>query len=194
MDLVYIHGAGASVESFNYIREHIPHHKEILLEYNVSNGYEKNLVSMAKKLQNSERVFFIAHSMGGLYAVHLANKYQQKTAGAVTMSTPYGGVAFVNYTKYFLPFNKLVRDIASNSIFIKETNEIPVTKPWCNIVTTRGTSPLIIEPNDGVVTVKSQKHRKDMELKEVQLNHYEVVISPKTVSIINNKIANSAET
>jgi hypothetical protein len=44
------------------------------------------------------------------------------------------------------------------------------------------------EPNDGVVTIASQKHHEDMELVEVDYNHYEVVLSDVVVDIIKERI------
>jgi hypothetical protein len=55
-------------------------------------------------------------------------------------------------------------------------------------VTTRGASPWIQEPNDGVVTIESQQYRQDFELVELPLNHYEVVISNSVVDIVLKRI------
>jgi hypothetical protein len=52
----------------------------------------------------------------------------------------------------------------------------------------KGDSPWIREKNDGVVTLDSMTYRKDFELIEVDLNHYEVVLSSKVVEIILEKI------
>ena len=54
--------------------------------------------------------------------------------------------------------------------------------------TTAGKSPWVVEENDGVVTLKSMKYLPDMELIELPLNHYEVVISDKTVNLIKERI------
>jgi hypothetical protein len=43
------------------------------------------------------------------------------------------------------------------------------------------------EPNDGVVTIASQKHHADMELIEVDYNHYEVVLSDQVVKLIKER-------
>jgi len=57
------------------------------------------------------------------------------------------------------------------------------------VVTTGGSNPFITAPNDGVVTVESMKHLPDqMELVLSESTHYEVVLSPKTVNIITNRI------
>ena len=188
MKIVYIHGAGASGGTFNYIREHLKHDDELIVEYSTIDGFENNLETMMRLLVDADNLFFICHSMGGIYAAHLASHFQEQTIGAVTMSTPYGGAGVADYAKYFLPFSRLLRDIGPNSRPMRLTNKLEIVHPWCNIVTTAGDSPWMVEPNDGVVTIASQKHRKDMEFYELELNHYEVVISKETVNIIKKKI------
>jgi hypothetical protein len=108
--------------------------------------------------------------------------------GAITISTPYGGAESADYAKYFYPFSQLLRDIGPNSFPIKAANSIKIQHPWIQIVTIKGSSPWIFEPNDGVVTVKSMRHRKDMIQIDLDTNHYEVVISSKTVDIIRDFI------
>jgi lipoate-protein ligase A len=58
------------------------------------------------------------------------------------------------------------------------------------VVTIKGQSPFMHEPNDGVVTIASMKHHIDMELVEVDYNHYEVVLSDKIVDIVKERINN----
>lgn len=187
MKIVYIHGAGASGSSFNYIREHLDFENEFILEYNPADGFENNFSQMRRLLDKTDSLFFIAHSMGGIYALHLSHWFQEQTVGAVTISTPFGGAAIADYVKYFLPFSRLLRDIGPSSRPMRLTNKLKVLHPWCNIVTITGDSPWMIEPNDGVVTVASQRHREDMELIELPLNHYEVMMSPATVATIRKK-------
>ena len=102
MLLVYIHGASATSESFNYIRQHIKH-KELLINYDSRNGFEKNLVHMKELLSAQKDMFFICHSLGGIYALHLANEFPNQVLGAITLSTPYGGAEVADVAKYFLP-------------------------------------------------------------------------------------------
>jgi pimeloyl-ACP methyl ester carboxylesterase len=188
MKIVYIHGASATGESFNYIREHLNHDDDIVLEYSSKNGFEENLEQMKKILVDFDNMFFICHSLGGIYALHLAAYFKDQVLGAVTISTPYGGSSAADYAKYFLPFSRLLRDIGPNSRPMKLTNKIEVSHPWVNIVTVSGDSPWMVEPNDGVVTIASMKHRSDMQFIELNNNHYEAVISPKTVDILKQKL------
>jgi pimeloyl-ACP methyl ester carboxylesterase len=190
MNLVYIHGASATGDSFNYIRQHLNHPSEIVIEYNSQNGFDCNLDDMKNIIVNINHVVFVCHSLGGIYALHLAAAFPDRVLGAVTMSTPYGGAESADYAKYFLPFNRLLRDIGPSSAPMKTASTIRIQHPWLNIVTTRGDSPWIIQPNDGVVTINSMRHRSEMQLEELYINHYEVVMSPKTVDIIKEFVYN----
>jgi pimeloyl-ACP methyl ester carboxylesterase len=144
----------------------------------------KNIVS------NIDNIVFVCHSLGGIYALHLATAFPEQVLGAVTLSSPYGGAESADYAKYFLPFSRLLRDIGPSSDPIMSANRIQIQHPWLNVVTTRGDSPWIMQPNDGVVTVNSMRHRPEMQLEELYINHYEVVMSPKTVDIIKEFVYN----
>lgn len=188
MNLVYIHGASATSDSFNYIRSHITGYKETLIEYNSQNGFAQNLIDMKQQLADKDRMVFVCHSLGGIYAVYLAQHFSDRVLGAITLSTPYGGAESADYAKYFLPFNRLLRDIGPGSTPIKDSNSIPIQHPWVNVVTTRGDSPWIMQPNDGIVTVSSMRKRSDMQLHELYINHYEIVMSPAAVELIDQFI------
>lgn len=190
MNVVYIHGASASGDSFNYIRHHLNHPAETVIEYNSTNGFKHNLNRMRETIsQSSGSIFFVAHSLGGIYALHLAQDFFNRTAGAVTLSTPYGGCREAVLAQFFLPFNQLMRDISPGSEPMASVPKMRVPRNWTNVVTTGGRNPFITAPNDGVVTVESMKHLPDqMELVLSESTHYEVVLSPKTVNIITNRI------
>jgi pimeloyl-ACP methyl ester carboxylesterase len=142
---------------------------------------------MQSTLQNYQNLVFVAHSLGGIYALHLANAMPDSVKGAVTLSTPYGGAEVADYAQYFLPFSRLMRDIGPSSWVMKQASKIKIQHPWTNIVTVKGQSPFMHEPNDGVVTIASQKHHADMELVEVDYNHYEVVLSDVVVKLIKER-------
>ena len=89
----------------------------------------------------------------------------------------------------FFPFNTLLADISPRSWAIKSLDDIAIKWPWVNIVTTQGNIPWLQGPNDGVVTLESMKHRKDMRLIAMHCNHYEVVQGTSTLEIMRNEIA-----
>ena len=186
MTLVYIHGASATSESFNYIRSKLG--SGIDINYDSRNGFENNLKSMQDQLADVKDIAFVAHSLGGVYSLHIANAMPEQVKGAVTLSTPYGGAEVAEFAQFFLPFSRLMRDIGPSSWAMKEARKIKIQHPWTNIVTVKGQSPFIIEPNDGVVTIASMKHHDDMELVEVDYNHYEVVLSDQVVGLIKERV------
>jgi hypothetical protein len=170
------------------VRDHTEE-PDTALEYNSEAGFDHNLAEMKGQLDDQERLFFVSHSLGGIYALHLANYYQATTVGGVSLSTPYGGSKQADYARYFLPFNRLMKDIGPASRPMADAKRLPAPPCWTQVVTTRGASPWIQEPNDGVVTIESQQYRQDFELVELPLNHYEVVISNQVVEIILKRIA-----
>ena len=189
--IVYIHGASATAESFSYIRQFVRDHIEepdITLEYKSSNGFENNLNLMKGQLDDAERLFFISHSLGGIYSLFLANHYRDTTRGGVSLSTPYGGSFEADFARYFLPFNRLMKDIGTMSRPMVDSRSLPAPPRWTQVVTTAGQSPWITEPNDGVVTLKSMQYRKDFDIVEMPLNHYEVVLSSQVVELILDRI------
>ena len=186
MNLVYIHGANATSESFNYIRSKLG--SGIDLNYDSRNGFENNLADMLTKLINVKDIAFISHSLGGIYALHISHAIPDQILGAVTLSTPYGGAEVADYAQYFLPFSRLMRDIGPSSWAMKQAKKIKIQHPWTNIVTVKGQSPFILAANDGVVTIASQKHHEDMELVLVDYNHYEVVLADPVIDIIQERV------
>jgi pimeloyl-ACP methyl ester carboxylesterase len=186
MTLVYIHGASATSESFNYIRSKLGNGIDV--NYDSRNGFENNLNDIAGQLADVQDIVFIAHSLGGIYSLHLANIMPEQVLGAVTLSTPYGGAEVAEFAQFFLPFSRLMRDIGPSSWAMKQASKIKIQHPWTNVVTVKGQSPFMVEPNDGVVTISSQKHHADMELVEVDYNHYEVVLSDEVIKLIKERV------
>lgn len=189
--IVYIHGASATAESFTHIRQFVRDHTEepdIAFEYSSADGFDTNLDRMKGQLDDAERLFFISHSLGGIYALHLANYYNDRTMGGVSLSTPYGGSKQADFARYFLPFNQLMKDIGPMSRPMSDAKRLPAPPNWTQIVTVRGASPWIHEPNDGVVTLESMRYRQDFEIVELELNHYEVVVSNRTVEVILDRV------
>ena len=186
MTLVYIHGASATSESFNYIRSKLGAGVDI--NYDSRNGFENNLEDMKAQLKDVKDIAFVAHSLGGIYSLHIANAIPENIKGAVTLSTPYGGAEVAEFAQFFLPFSRLMRDIGPSSWAMKQANQIKIQHPWTNVVTLRGQSPFIPTANDGVVSIASQRHHSDMELVEVEYNHYEVVLSDQVINIIKERV------
>jgi pimeloyl-ACP methyl ester carboxylesterase len=192
MNIVYIHGNRATASSFNFIRSRITGHPETMLEYDSATGFHRNHENMMDQLDGKEDIFFIAHSLGGVHALHLAHYLGKRVAGGVTMSTPYGGSAAASVVACFMPFSQVLKDIRPTGRPIVEAGRMAVPRIWTNIVTVAGASPLMLEPNDGVVTLESMRHRKDMRLVDVDCNHFEVVLNEHSIDVIEQSIVEAS--
>jgi pimeloyl-ACP methyl ester carboxylesterase len=184
MMLVYIHGNNATARSFNFIQERLAGQPSIKLEYDSGRGFYRNLARMQEELAGVDDIFFVAHSLGGIYALHLANALDGNVLGGVTMSTPYGGSEVAALVQFVLPFSRVIQEIRPGSAPIREANRIAIRWPWTNIVTIRGHTPLMPSRNDGVVTLDSMRFRDDMQLIELPVGHFEVLLSDEAVAVI----------
>lgn len=181
--VVFIHGAGASSSTFNWIREKISLTNFTLLEYDNKHGFFPNLARMEYQLKDKDNIFFVAHSLGGIYALHLYSKLTT-VIGAVTMATPYGGSRTADWASMALPRFQLFHDVGTKSQVIKSCEDIAITIPWTQIVTTLGDVPYHSGKNDGVVTYASMTKRKDMDYVAFPYNHFEIVVAPEVPDVI----------
>ena len=189
MNLVYIHGNHATADSFNYIRSKLPGHNDILLEYDSSHGFYTNHAAMLERLDGFDDVFFVAHSLGGIHALHLADELGSRVIGGVTLSTPYGGSEAAEMVACLLPFSQVLKDIRPRSAPIVAGRDISLSVPWTNLVSTSGSSPFMLAANDGVVTLGSMRNRSDIQLVDIECNHFEIVLNQKAVMVIEREIA-----
>ena len=183
---ILIHGANASSQSWNYIRTFIKG-KCVAVDYSSSNGFDANLVELKQLADNIKGpIVILGHSLGGIYAMHLADYLGDRCIAAITMSTPFGGSGLADWAKLMYPWHKLFKDVGYRSKPIVESKKIAATikTRWLQIVTTKGNVPWIPADNDGVVTVKSQRCIDTMPQVDLFSNHYEVLIHPTTIEII----------
>lgn len=185
---IFIHGANQTRKSWNYILSKLEPKSYTLLEYNTNIKFTDNLEELYCNIRHLENVFFIAHSLGGIYATHLYDRMPDVTLGGVTISTPYGGSRTADYVKYMVPSYNLFKEIGPKSVPISMSRLIDIKVPWTQIVTTRGGVPWHGKDNDGVVTIESMMARNDVKYVHISENHYEVLASDDTVDIIHNEV------
>jgi pimeloyl-ACP methyl ester carboxylesterase len=189
VNIVYIHGNRSTSNIFNFIRSQITGYPEVLLDYDSGAGFYHNHEKMIAQLDGVDNIFFVAHSLGGIHALHLAQHLGDRVAGGTTMSTPYGGCEAANMVACFLPFSRMLKDIRPCGQPIQEAARIVPPRIWSNVVTLSGGSPFIPRPNDGIVSLESMRHRKDIHLVDVPCNHFEVVLHPDVVEVIRSALA-----
>lgn len=191
MKIFYIHGANASPRSFTFLSDRIQHSCEFA-DYSSSDGFFNNLRLMKEQVDQGNW-FIVSHSLGGIYAAHLANYLGDRLKGSISLSTPYGGSELSDMLMFVHPFTRLFRDTgtASNPI-IEAQRIIQGIKPmnWTAIVTSSGRVPYLPGHNDGVVTVSSQLALIEyMDIVKIDCNHYEIVQSEQALNVIQGRLA-----
>lgn len=180
--IVYIHGANSSSVSFNYIKAKLPIHNAIDIEYDCRVPLQQTIGNLQTQFSNAEPFSIVAHSLGGIIAVYLATTPVEKI---VTLSTPFGGSKEADLLKWLHP-SQLFNDICTSSWSIRN---IPQTKvPMLSFVTNGHPTNLIREPNDGIVSVQSQRALKGPHYIELDVNHYEVLLHPEPVRHVSTFI------
>jgi pimeloyl-ACP methyl ester carboxylesterase len=182
INVIWIHGANQSSLSFQYLRQQTNFKKEIFVNYSSMNKFFDNLDMIVEEVQGRGPHFVIGHSLGGLYALHLTQYI--RVLGGVSISTPFAGSSTADWAKYIVPNYPLFRDIGRKADPIRKAQEITLTVPWAQIVSTEGQVPYHGGPNDGVVTIESMKSRADMEHIEVPHTHYETMCSDRVADIV----------
>lgn len=183
--IVMIHGANATSRSFAYIKSQLPDWKFVMVNYNSADGFYYNLERIVQHTKTLGPLFIIAHSLGGVYALHMLQHLNVKQVFSV--SSPFGGSAIADWAKYMMPNYQLFKDIGVRSLPIVQGRDIEINIPWTQIVTTKGAVPWHKSDNDGVVTIKSMNCRNDMEHIYVDENHYEVLASDFVVALIKER-------
>jgi archaeosine-15-forming tRNA-guanine transglycosylase len=83
--------------------------------------------------------------------------------------------------KWLYPSYKVLRDLSPGSDIIQEVTTSKIRCPFLSIVSVEGNLPVMMENNDGIVTVSSQKAAKAHKTIEIPSNHFEVVQDKATV-------------
>lgn len=175
----FFHGAWASPLGFAYISDKlIASFDDILLyyfDYNTNTETLNDVVERAKvTLSEYEDVVVVGHSLGGIIALLLSS--HPSVREVVTISSPLSGIKFPLILHYYMT-STMVKSIAQESNLIYELKNRTYTKPVTVIASTKGFSPAIYEPNDGVVTIKSQTSwtPAGSTITEIETNHHEIL-------------------
>lgn len=175
MNILFIHGAGASYKSFNWLSVHLQKTSKTYFSYDLNTTIHECISKINDQITAcGEPTVVVGHSLGGLLAAGVCD--HPAVSKVVTLSAPLGGIlsagwfGLLNSQPMFrdlLPYSTILYDIKSRNI--------KTMKPHKAIVTTFG-MPIISEPNDGVVAVSSQMAWETPEYKKFNLNHFEVLM------------------
>jgi pimeloyl-ACP methyl ester carboxylesterase len=184
--IIYVHGAGATPKSFAYIQSQLPEHEAIGFAYNTNGPSEVAIMALGDLIRKqTQPVYLVAHSLGGLISFHAA--FRAEVAGIVTIATPFGGSKPATLLRWIFD-SVLLEELQPYSKLVRAVRERALPCPVTTIVTTAGALPFMREPNDGVVTVASQRAIAATEVVVLPTNHFECLMSQETLDVITQKV------
>lgn len=198
--VVYLHGACSTSIAFQYVREKLPEHKAILVEYDykikLKDALSSIIRTIASQLENPEdEIDIIAHSLGGILALNVVDSGCFNIGSVVTISTPYGGSMTAWFMSFLHPSTLFFKEISPYSKFLINTRRIAREFPMVELIKTNKFLPIVTHvdtgilhraENDNVVTVNSQTDIGFPNHHFVNYNHFEVLQSPKIANTISN--------
>lgn len=187
MKILFVHGAYATPLSFAYIKDRLPYAEFIDFSYTTRDPIDEAVEALVSLIEQEGPVTIISHSLGGLISIAAAKRVSLVDK-IITLSSPLGGSRIAGFLRYVYP-RQLFDDIHMNSRFVRSLKKGPLPCPILSVVTTEGAQLLIPEPNDGVVSVSSQKAIEGPRYVEMPLNHFEVLLSRDVVDVISLFIA-----
>jgi pimeloyl-ACP methyl ester carboxylesterase len=197
MNVVFIHGAWASKDSFNYISQFIlPEINKYFFEYDCQKDDFNTIVDklgswISKNIQGP--IIFVGHSLGGLIALKTANTYcKEITKGVLTISSPVKGIYMNPMIKpYMIMRAPILNSILSNSNLIRKINSMEYEFPILSVVSVGKFSPLHIGDSDGVLPLSSQTWKpKTDHFKQIRFEngHTEVLLNSNFEKFMKDSI------
>lgn len=187
--IIYIHGANASPLSFNYLAQRLPSHEIQFVTYATFDRVADTIYKIVKDIESfGIDVCLIGHSLGGVIATNVsyASPFVKKI---VAISSPHGGSEIAQRLSWFHPRYPMLKEISPNGEAIAPVAKRGAIVPTMCVVSCGGSTPVFKQLNDGVVTVESQRAlRNATAFEELDLNHFETLLSPRTVEIITDFI------
>ena len=177
-----IHGAFSSPLAFNYLRCCFKNGYEwTFLDYHDQTGGLDSIIDHVEDQDDTCHV--IGHSMGGLIALSLLGRDWVKSV--TTVSTPLGGID-ISILQSYLSRSGFMNDISSHGAFIKRMKDIKTDKPVQHLISNTGFNPWLYEPNDGVVTIRSQRAVGLGNIHDINANHIEILMANQTVKTLED--------
>lgn len=186
--IVMVHGMNSSHRSFGYLSATLKEHHPVLVNYSSKIPLRSAIDQVLRQIPKSDEIVLIGHSLGGIISTIIASEIHERVHKLVTIATPHGGSTAARLLQWLPGSFNMFSDLTPESATIKKCTSLKLNIPTLNIVSTGGSLPVLAEPNDGIISVYSQKQLKFGKKIEINANHFEVLQDPRTASAINKFI------
>ncbi len=198
-NILFIHGAWASRNGFNYIADNVSDRFDrniYYFEYDCQTEDPSSIIERAtiecEQLAAQGKTVVVGHSLGGILALSLADI--ENVTNVMTIASPINGIDGIHYFMYYFLMAKapIFKHLTPHSAFISslknknydnETIDIVVANKGFNVA-------MSDRATDGTISVESQVKwiPENANLHMIEANHHEVLNMPKVVSILRNRL------
>lgn len=186
-NVIYIHGANADPDNFNYYTLKLPEHRFIAPSYSMDEDpYDLVEILRIRKEREfgQEPVYLVGHSFGGLLAAWYASVYPNNVKHIVTIATPWQGTPVARIFGYFWRNSQMFQNTRPGAEVLQLLQEKTFNGKHTNIVCTAGSNPVAGlggKANDGMITCDSQSATppkfKNSENITIEAGHSSVLLN-----------------
>lgn len=193
-NLVVVHGAWCTSNSFNYVLSNLPEFDGQVdrFEYDCQASTPSMVVDRLERRLRTlyqttwRKAVVVGHSLGGVIAAHVADLPTVKST--VTAAAPLAGIVEHPWLlSAFLHWHSpMLADLSPHSELIQALKRKTFNKPIDVCVASRGFNPWIVEPNDGVISIRAQTSwvPANANVQHLHVNHNEILLTDSFVSIV----------
>jgi len=210
--ILFVHGIDSTPQAWREIIERLDRRRfqpwvlsyasGLPLEANAD--YMFDAVTQLRLLHDFERLFIVAHSMGGLLSHAFVDRHRADSTGYlkffVTLATPWGGHSAaqlgVDYAPAVVP---VWRDLAPTSTFLStlQSSDLPENLPYHLMFSYRGGGLPSTTANDGAVSVASQLHLAAQARAEriygFDTSHTDILSDDTVIQLLNEILTSALE-
>lgn len=184
--VAYLHGLNQTSRCFGYIMQNLPDQKRIVIDYDSHQPLELSIAQVLRQLPKTGELSLVGHSLGGLISVLIA--HERELSELIVISAPIAGSRAARFAKWIPGAPEIMRDITPTSPRILQACSTKISVPTLSICSITGHIASEKEPNDGIVTIESQKALPFGRKAEVKANHFEVLMHDRTVELIRKHL------